>query len=372
MRLRIAMIGTRGVPARYGGFETAVEEIGQRLAERGHEVTVYCRGGDVQQHKYRGMHLVHRPAVRRRVAETLSHTALSVLHKDARRADVALVFNTANALLLPVLRAAGVPVAVHVDGLEWQRSKWKGAGRRYYLVSERLAVRWGDALIADAVGIQDYYSTRYAADPVFIPYGAPIQRAPALSRLAELGLEPEGYHLVVARFEPENHVHLAIDGHAHAGVTRPLVLVGDAPYADRYITGLHERAARAGGVRMLGAVWDQELLDALYAGSLTYVHGHSVGGTNPSLLRAMGAGAPVLAYDVVFNREVLDSTGLFWNSPSALAGLLQRAERDPADLREMGVRGQHHAAERYVWAAVTDDYERLCFELHERRGRSKS
>src|SRR4051794_23018357 len=147
------MIGTRGVPARYGGFETAVEEIGQRLARRGHDVTVYCRGAIDKQPEYLGMRLVHLPAVRHKIAETLSHTSLSVLHRRSLRADVALLFNAANAPLLPVLHAAKVPTAVHVDGLEWKRSKWRGAGRRYYLANERLAVRWGDALIADAQGI---------------------------------------------------------------------------------------------------------------------------------------------------------------------------------------------------------------------------
>jgi len=150
--MKIAMIGTRGVPARYGGFETAVEEVGRRLAERGHEVVVYCRGDD-RSPEYLGMRRVRLPALRSRTAETLSHTALSVLHLLRRRADVALVFNAANAPLLPMVRMARIPVAVHVDGLEWQRGKWGRWGRRYYLMGERCAVRWADELIADAGGV---------------------------------------------------------------------------------------------------------------------------------------------------------------------------------------------------------------------------
>ena len=187
--MRIAMVGTRGVPARYGGFETAVEEIGRRLVARGHEVVVYCRGDD-HSREHLGMRRVVLRAVRSRTAETLSHAALSVAHLVTHRTDVAIVFNAANAPLLPVVRAARIPVAVHVDGLEWKRGKWGAAGRRYYLVAERLAVRWSDALIADAVGIQDYYRERYGVPSRFLPYGAPVLEAPPVHRLCELGLSP--------------------------------------------------------------------------------------------------------------------------------------------------------------------------------------
>jgi glycosyltransferase involved in cell wall biosynthesis len=312
------------------------------------------------------MDLVHLPAVSHKVAETLSHTALSVAHHRALRADVAVVFNAANAPLLPVLRAARVPVAVHVDGLEWKRSKWRGAGRRYYLVNERLAVRWADALIADAVGIQDYYRDRYRTPSVFIPYGAPILHDPPLPRLRELGLEPRLYHLVVARLEPENHVHLALEGYVRADPSLPLVVVGSAPYADTYIAQLNKFAQEHSGIQMLGSVWDQELLDALYGGCASYVHGHSVGGTNPSLLRAMGAGAPVLAYDVNFNREVLGDTGLFWSNAAELSVLFGVAEAKPASTTHVGLAGQVRAAQHYTWDGVADEYERLCARLAKR------
>src|SRR5690242_17398887 len=160
-RLRVALLGTRGVPARYGGFETCVEEVGRRLAERGHSVVVYCRTvpGDTAPPptEYLGMRLVHLPAARKRSLETLSHSALSVAHLLRHRTDAAVVFNAANSPLLPLLRAARVPVATHVDGLEWKRAKWGPVGQRYYRVAESLAVRWSDALIADAQGISSYY-----------------------------------------------------------------------------------------------------------------------------------------------------------------------------------------------------------------------
>nr|WP_285695700.1 DUF1972 domain-containing protein [Actinomadura sp. NBRC 104412] len=367
------MVGTRGVPARYGGFETAVEEIGRRLVKAGHEVTVYCRGERHPGGEYLGMRLVHLPAIKKKVAETLSHTAFSVTHTAARRIarrgpDVALVFNAANAPLLPVLRMMRIPVATHVDGLEWKRTKWSGAGRRYYRNAESLAVRWSDALIADARGIQDYYTERFGASSVFIAYGAPILAGTDVTKLTEAGYQPGGYHLVVARFEPENHVHLAVEGYRRSGAVKPLVVVGSAPYSDAYTERVRELAGDDPRIRFLGGVWDQDLLDALYAGALTYIHGHSVGGTNPSLLRAMGAGASVVAYDVNFNREVLgEEAGRFFTDAVSLAHLIEAAEADPQAAAERGSAARKRAAERYVWDDVAAAYERLCEDLVARR-----
>ncbi len=313
--MRIALIGTRGVPARYGGFETCVEEVGSRLAAAGHEVVVYCRptdDGAEQLETFKGMQLVHLPVVRKRSLETLAHTSLSVLHRTLRDTDAAIVFNAANAPLLPVIRARGIPVATHVDGLEWQRGKWGPTGQRYYRMAESLAVRWSDALIADAQGIADYYSREFSAETELIAYGAPITKPEDAVRIAELDLAPGKYHLVVARFEPENHVLEAVQGYVASRAELPLVVVGSAPYADEYTAKVY--AAADDRVRLLGGVWDQEQLDQLYAHALTYLHGHSVGGTNPSLLRAAGAGAYTLAFDVSFNREVIGDQGEYWRS----------------------------------------------------------
>lgn len=358
--LSIAMVGTRGVPARYGGFETAVEEVGSRLAERGHRVVVYCRPGDGERPaEYRGMELVHKGAMHRRSLETLSHTGLSVAHLLRHRTDVALVFNAANSPYLPLIRAARIPVATHVDGLEWKRDKWKGTGRRYYRLAESAAVRWSDGLIADAQGIADYYREEFHAPTRLIAYGAP-RVAEESDLLAGLGLEPQGYHLLVARFEPENHVHTIVDGYRRSGARLPLIVVGSAPYADAYTARVHDLADDR--VRFLGGVWDQRLLDQLYANAFSYLHGHSVGGTNPSLLRAIGAGAPTLAYDVVFNREVLGDSGAYFTTEADVAGVVEAAEADPAGhpARRAATRAR---AAGYDWDDVAGKYELLCRDL---------
>jgi glycosyltransferase involved in cell wall biosynthesis len=364
--MRIAMVGTRGVPARYGGFETAVEEVGARLVERGHDVVVYCRGED-RSTRYRGMDRVVLPALRHRAAETLSHTGASVAHLLTHRTDVALVFNAANAPLLPFIRARRIPVAVHVDGLEWKRAKWGPNGRRWYLMGERLSVRWADRLIADAKGIQDYYTERYGAATTFIPYGAPIVDEPKLDRLAEIGLTPRGYHLVVARLEPENHVDVIVEGYVRSAAELPLVVVGSVPYSSDHVRGIERTAAGDPRVRMVGGVWDQDLLDSMYAGAASYLHGHSVGGTNPSLLRAMGAGAAVTAFDVSFNREVLQDAGIYFADTDSVAAAVEAVEAGPEGAAKRGRLAREEAARRYRWDDVAIAYEELCVSLLARR-----
>lgn len=368
--MRIALLGTRGVPAQYGGFETAAEEIGRRLVESGHEVTVYCRNPGQTETEYLGMRLVNLPALRHRATETLSHTALSVAHAVVRdHPDVAFVFNAANAPLVPPLKAARIPVAIHVDGLEWQRAKWGRRAAAYYRWAESRSAKWGDAVIADAVGIADHMRAAHGVESVFIPYGAPII-SPGPERLAEVGVTPRGYHLVVARFEPENHVREIVEGYVASACSQPLVVVGDAPYAAAYRAQVRAAAGDDPRVRFLGSVWDPELLDCLYAHATTYLHGHSVGGTNPSLLRAIGAGAPVVAWDVSFNREVAREAGRYAADPAGFARACEEAEADPAATAARGLAGQEDVSQRYRWDDVAAGYEQLAQDLAQRRNRS--
>lgn len=365
--MHVAMIGTRGVPARYSGFETAVEEIGSRMVDLGYRVTVYCRsqpGAEDPGPTYRGMDRVELPSVRTKTLETLSHTAVATLAIVARpRPDAVFMFNAANAPLIPALRARGIPVATHVDGLEWRRAKWSGLGQSYYRRAESMAVRWSDALIADAQGIADYYRTEFDAPTELLPYGAPILAGLDADRLEEMGLRPGGFHLVVARFEPENHIDVIVTGYRRSNAALPLVVVGSAPYASEYIQHVRSLAEGDDRIRLVGPVWDQELLDALYAHCATYLHGHSVGGTNPSLLRAMGAGAPVIGFDVVFNREVVGDELPVFDSPESVAARVEWAEGNVGWMRDHGLAGQQRAAERYRWDDVARGYADLADRL---------
>ena len=368
--MRIALVGTRGVPARYGGFETAVEEVGSRLVDRGHDVVVFCRSSaeSEQQSNYQGMRLVHLPALRTRSLETLSHTALSAVHRALAGTDAAVLFNAAHSPFLPLFRLRGIPVATHVDGLEWRRSKWGRVGRRYYRIAESLAVRWSDEIIADAGGIADYYRAEFSCPSRLISYGAPRLTGTGSEKLAELGLASRGYHLVVARFEPENHVLEIVRGYVASSAALPLAVVGSAPYSDEYTALV--RAAADERVILLGGVWDQELLDQLYAHAASYLHGHSVGGTNPSLLRAAGAGTPVIAFDTAFNREVAGVNGEYFAHSADVARLVERAETDADAFLTMGERLAADSR-RYDWDEVAREYESLCRDLAEGRLRRR-
>ena len=364
-------MGTRGVPAKYGGFETAVEEIGKRLAARGYDVTVYCRNPGQRITRYEGMRLVNAPAIRHRVTETLSHTAISTAHAIIRdHPDVVLLLHAGNAPLLKPLKAARIPTAIHLDGLESKREKWRGAGAKYYQWAESAAVRWGQEVIADAEAIADYVAATYGRTCVVIPYGASVIE-PGADRLHEIDAVESGYHLVVARFEPENHVLEAVHAYRSSIETRPLLVVGSAPYSQWYVDNVRAAAAGDPRIRFLGSIYDQQLLDQLYANAVTYIHGHSVGGTNPSLLRAMGAGAPVLGYDVEFNREVTAEQAYFWSDADALTVIFDAiaAGSENATLAEYTRKGRERIAAVYQWDTVTDQYEALIQRLADSRRR---
>jgi glycosyltransferase involved in cell wall biosynthesis len=274
--------------------------------------------------------------------------------------DAAIIFNAANSPWLPILRAARIPVATHVDGLEWKRAKWGRWGRKYYRIAESMAVRWSDSLIADAVGIQEYYRSEFEANCELISYGAPLIPRGVFYRLHELNLEPGNYDLVVARFEPENHVDLIVRGFVGSNTMIPLVVVGSAPYAEQHTRTIH--ALGDSRVKFLGGVWDQELLDQLYANARIYWHGHSVGGTNPSLLRALGAGTAVNAFDVTFNKEILGAHGRYFKKPADVVALLAEAGTRPEDIPDRG-KASLEIAGNYDWDTVADGYENLSYKL---------
>ena len=291
------MIGTRGVPAAYGGFETAVEEVGRRLVERGHRVVVYTRGSESRETRRTSE---WRSCTSRRCRRSSSRPSATrdspTMHAIARRRpDAAFVFNAANAPFLPLLRARGIPTALHMDGLEWRRSKWGARGKAYYRWAEQFGVRWADALIADAPGIADYYDRPVRrADRAH-----PLRRARSSSRPPTDGIR--GARARTGRLPPRRRPVRAREPRARdrRGLPRERCAGSRSWSSARRPTAptTRRRSSTAAGedprIRFLGGVYDQDLLDALYLHAHTYVHGHSVGGTNPSLLRAMGAGTAV-------------------------------------------------------------------------------
>ncbi len=358
---RIAILGSRGFPSTYSGYETLVRHLARDWPQRGYDVTVYCRdrsdGG--RRWETEGVTCQWTPGYDSTSLSTLSFGATSHAHAALKRFDAALVVNIANGFWLPLLRAARVPTAVNTDGIEWERGKWGPLARRTFLAGARMASRHADVLIADSQAIAAIWREKFGVDSIFVPYGAPVEHGVDSGRVRALGIEPGKYVLAVARLIPENNVDLLLDALDAAGVQRPeAVVVGSATRA----TDLEKRLSeldRQGRLRWLGHVSDQDLLLELWANAGVYVHGHSAGGTNPSLLQALGAGAPTLALDTPFNREVLGEDGgdqLFAGRPNELLAAITRVLGDEGLRRKLSERGRAIVAERYSWPDISDRY----------------
>lgn len=362
--MRLALLGTRGIPAAYGGFETLAEELSARLSARGHDVTVYARPAGVarQVREHRGARVVFLPTVRHKYLDTVVHTFVSGLHAASRGYDAVLVCNGINALTcrLPRLFGAGTRVVLNVDGLERNRRKWNLVGRLAYALSERLSCVLPDAVVTDARRIQRYYEERYGKASAFIPYGSDLPAPRARATLDRLGLDPGRYVLYVSRFEPENNPDAVLRGFkAVPGPTR-LALVGSAPYADGLIARVQAEAALDPRVVLPGAVYGEGYRELL-ANAAAYVHATEVGGTHPALIEAMGFGRPLLVHDTPENREVAGETALYWDArrPETLTRALQVLLARPALAERLGAAARGRSLRLYRWEDVTDAYEAL-------------
>ncbi len=354
--MRIAILGTRGIPANYGGFETFAEELSRRLAARGHQVIVYCR----QQHTeptFQGSELVYLPTIRHKYLDTLAHTFLSTLHLMTHRVDVALYCNAANAIFTVLPRAIGIPVALNVDGIERKRQKWNALARGWYRISEWLATKLPNAVITDAQAIRRYYQETYGAATTFIAYGTATTREASTTINSQLGLQPHRYFLYVSRMEPENQALEVRMAFEKVSTDMKLALIGDAPYAAEYIQRVRDtkdpRIVIPGGIYGLGY---RELGSWCFA----YIHATQVGGTHPALIEAMGKGCLVLYLDTTENREVCGDAGLPYSDTEGLTArireVLQMSDHDRAAYR---ARATERVRQLYDWDAVTTQYENL-------------
>jgi glycosyltransferase involved in cell wall biosynthesis len=356
--MRIAILGTRGVPASYGGFETFAEELGARLVQRGHDVTVYGRSHWVPRRvaRHRGMEIVRLPAPRSKYLETVVHALFSAFAALPRAWDVVYLCNVANVPAAILLRGAGKKVVLNVDGLEWQRAKWGALGRTYYRVAARLAARLPIELVTDARVIQRHYRREYGRETAYFPYGTDLEPVADDGTLAALGLQAGRYVLYVSRLEPENNAHVVLAAFAGVRTDLALAVVGDAPYAGEYIAGLRRAAASDPRVRLLGGRYGHAY-HVLRSHAAAYVQATEVGGTHPALVEAMGFGNAITANDVPEHREVLDDAGLYYRDTGGLTAAFQRLLDEPALAAEMRARASRRARELYSWDAVADAYE---------------
>ncbi len=362
--MRIALLGTRGIPANYGGFETFAEEISVRLATRGHSVTVYCRSKHSAS-EYRGVELRYLPTLQHKYFDTVTHTALSSIDALFHSFDALLYCNAANALFTLSPRLFGVPTVLNVDGIERRRKKWNRLARTWYLVSEWLATWCPSAVISDAETIRDYYLQRFGKSSTFIPYGAEIGKVETCDQVRALGLEPGRYVLYVSRMEPENNALLVRQAFEMVNTDFKLALIGDAPYAGSYIASVKD--TRDSRVLVPGAIYGAGY-HQLQSHCGAYVQATEVGGTHPALIEAMGRGAPVLYLNTPENLEVAgDAAVAFAASREDLTRKLQWMLDLPAQERaKWGRRALERVRSRYSWEVVTTQYETLLRELAKR------
>jgi glycosyltransferase involved in cell wall biosynthesis len=362
--MKLAVLGTRGIPAAYGGFETLAEELSARLAARGHDVTVYARSHGVGSivPAWRGARVVHVPTLRTKYLDTVVHAALSGLHAAAQGFDAVLVCNGVNALFCRLPRLLGAPtrILLNVDGLERNRRKWNALGKLAYALSERLSCALPDAVVTDARTIQAYYLAAYGTESVFIPYGSDLPPPASRGALDRLGLEPGGYVLYVSRFEPENNPDAVVRAFRRVPGRTKLVLLGAAPYADDLLARIRAEAAGDPRVLLPGALYGEAYRELLAHAAL-YVHATEVGGTHPALLEAMGYGRPLVVHDTPENRETAGEAALYVDArrDEALAAAVTALLGDPEARQRSSRAALERARSRYLWDAVTDAYEAL-------------
>jgi glycosyltransferase involved in cell wall biosynthesis len=356
--MRLAILGTRGIPARYGGFETFAEELSVRLVEKGVDVTVYCEAGtEVANEIYRGVHLVHIPAPSLGPLTTILFDLLCLWH--ARKMfDVVYMLGYGTSIFCFIPRIWGTRVWINMDGVEWARTKWGTLAKLWFKCMEAAAMWTPDRVIADAKGILEHLKSRhYHLPPVsVIAYGAPvIDDPPDTGLLDEWQLSSGRYHLVVCRIEPENSVKEIVEGYLESESAFPLIIVGSIDPVTDYVKELLKM--NDSRIRFIGPVYDKVKLQALRFHSSAYLHGHTVGGTNPSLLEALGCGNKIIAHNNVFNREVAGEAATYFHTGGEIAESIMAVEScEPDALYRRESLARQRIRTRYKWEDIADTY----------------
>ncbi len=357
--MRIAIIGSRGYPYVYSGYETFVKELSERLVKKGVRVSVYCHKGlfRTRPKTVNGIDLVYIPTIETKSLSQLIHSFLSMMHACLHKTDVILAVNAANGPWGLIARIAGKPTAINVDGIEWLRPKWKGLGAKYFHFSAWLATKLYDRVITDAEAMRQVYLAEFGKESTVIAYGANIRYSQNASLIDPFHLKPQEYYLVVGRLIPDNNADLLVNGFLKAGLSKKLVIVGDVPYQDAFAQSIKRKASS--NIIFLGYITDQAVLAELYHHCFAYLHGHEFGGTNPTMLKAMAYGCAILALNTVFNREMLANGefGLFFEKNSgSVATLMQTVEQQNDHLQHLRSNARNGLTVKYNWDDITDAY----------------
>ena len=352
--MRIAVLGTRGIPANYSGFETCVHETALRFAERGNFIRVYCRKGKVGKTPFADPKIipVFIPFVRGKHAETISHTLFSVIHLAFHPVDVVHLYGAGNGWFVPLLRLFRYRVVFLVDGLDWERAKWSRVAKTFLRYGAKVGSRWAYKTVGDSQQVIRTLKVTLKNGPIeYIPYGAKVIDVAGRGKLASLGLEERSYYLFVGRFVPEKNVHLLIRAFTKSISARKLVLVGGSSYGDAYESSVRSLADNR--VLFPGFVFGPEY-EELLSGCYVYIQPSALEGTSPSLLAAMGAGACVLVSDIPENKETVADAGFYFrsNDQASLSTMIERLDGSPADVAAARISSVERVEQYYNWDTV--------------------
>lgn len=366
--MRIAITGSRGIPNNYGGFEQCAEHLAVLLVRAGHEVTVYNpHYHDYNSDTYQGVRIVKiwNPEKKIGTAGNFIYDLKCMQHALQDKTDILLVLGyTTASVFFPFLRTGDTALVTNMDGLEWKRDKWNAIVKKLAKWFESLGARYGGHLVSDNREIRNYLLQEYGKDSSFIAYGAELFDDPDASVLDNYGVQERDYDLLIARLEKENNIETILDGIVQSGVQKPFLVIGkhQTPYGEF----LQSKYSKYPGIRFMGGIYNLQHLNNLRWYARYYFHGHSVGGTNPSLLEAMASGAFILSHDNLFNRDVLGAHAFYFDSPTAIASLLSR----PGQLEEkrsLFTRALRESIQRqYNWQGIADAYETLFLAVKKR------
>lgn len=371
--MTISIIGSRGYPIVYSGYETFVKEVSERLVARGIKVRVYCHKNlfTDRPKNINGIELIYMPTIETKILSQLVHSFLSMTHACFSNTDVILAVNAANGPWGLIAKIFRKKTAINVDGMEWLRPKWKGLGAKYFKMAAWLSTRLYDCIITDAEAMRQVYLNEFDTESTVIAYGANIKYTENQSLINQFGLQSQEYYLIVGRLIPDNNADLILAGYLAAHSGKKLVIVGDVPYQDAYAQGMKAKASK--DVIFLGYVTDQTVLAELYHHCYAYLHGHEFGGTNPTMLKAMAYGCAIIALDTVFNQEMLQNGkfGLFFEkSPQSIALSLQQAEQPHNCMADLRSNARNGLSDKYNWDEVTTAYIKVFKEL-KKNGKSQ-
>jgi len=360
--LHVAILGSRGYPYVYSGYETLVRHLAEGLVARGVKVTVYCHKNLFEERPrlVNGVNLIYQPTIEKKSLSQLVHTAFSMWHACRSDANVIFVVNSANGPFGLLARLFGKPTAINVDGLEWLRPKWKGLGARYFKWSSRVATKWYDQIITDAEEMRKVYLQLFDKESTVIAYGAEIKKSKKPELIEQWGLKSGEFYLIVGRLIPDNNADLIVDGFVASKTKRKLVVVGDVPYKDEYADRI--KGTQDERLVFTGYVKDQEALAELYHHAYGYFHGHEFGGTNPTMIKAMAYGSAILALDTVFNREMLNEGdfGVFFKKDiTMIKALIDQMDGDADQMKKMKQTSSLGVSSKYSWPHIVSQYQEV-------------